>query len=70
MRELRHPLTKDVYGLDPETGLVRVTQDGLTALFDDHGVWQSGDKFAADPEFCNWVGGPAAHLGYATKFQS
>ena len=34
MQELRHPLTEGVYGLDPETGLVRVEEHGRVGLFD------------------------------------
>ena len=60
MQELRHPLTEGLYGLDPETGLVRVEEHGRVGLFDFHGEWRSGDKFHPDPEMCNWIGGPGA----------
>jgi hypothetical protein len=70
MQELRHPLTEGLYGLDPETGLVRVEEHGHVGWFDFRGEWRSGDKFHPDPEMCNWVGGPGADGAYDRPFKS
>ena len=70
-KELRHPLTRDVYGIDSETGLVRVTQaDGRTGLYGWSGEWRSGEEFDVDPCFCVWVGGPRAEEKYDKPFKS
>jgi hypothetical protein len=67
MRELRHPLTFGIYGLDPDNGFVRVEQDGRIGFFDFRGQWQGGEQFQVDPEFCNWVGGPGGEGGSYSK---
>ncbi|MDR5777159.1 MULTISPECIES: hypothetical protein [unclassified Caballeronia] len=70
MRELRHPLTRAVYGLDPETGLVRVQYEGRTGLYSCTGELKSGDPVGADPNFCLWVGGPLVEQKYDKPFKS
>lgn len=57
MRELKHPITHAIYGIDTETKLVRIRYRGMTGLYSDKGVWVSGDIFDVDPEMCVWVGG-------------
>jgi len=71
-QELKHPLTQDVYGIEPESGLVRVTQkgNGRSGLYDWQGRWQSGEEFDVDPCLCNWVGGPRVDLKYDKPFKS
>jgi hypothetical protein len=59
VKELHHPLTNAVYGVDPERdGLVRVDDGGKVGWFTHQGVWRAGEVFDVDPEMCNWVGGP------------
>lgn len=70
MRELRHALTNGVYGIDPESGLVKVEELGKVGWFDYRGQWQTGDRFQADPELCNWVGGPGSAGGYEKSFKT
>jgi hypothetical protein len=38
--------------------------------FDYRGRWQRGDVFQADPELCNWVGGPGAAGSYDKPFKT
>jgi hypothetical protein len=70
MREIKHALTDGIYGIDPETGLVLVKERGLTGWFDYQGQWKAGDHFYADPEMCNWIGGPGADGGYDKPFKN
>jgi hypothetical protein len=70
MLELRHPLSLATYGVDPETGLVKVTDKGKIGLFTMKGEWRSGDVFDVDPEMCVWVGGPNPVSSYGTSFKS
>jgi hypothetical protein len=70
MQELRHALTGGIYGIDPEDGLVRVEEAGQVGWFDYRGRWQRGDVFQADPELCNWVGGPGAAGSYDKPFKT
>jgi hypothetical protein len=58
MKELRHPLTLAIYGIDPETGLIKVVDKEKVGLFTMKGEWRSGDIFDVCPEMCVWVGGP------------
>ena len=58
MRELRHPVSAATYGLDPDTGLVRVTDGDRVGLFTANGEWRSGARFDVDPQMCIWIGGP------------
>ncbi|BCB88572.1 hypothetical protein [Phytohabitans suffuscus] len=59
MRELKHPISGAVYGVDPDRdGLVRVDERGQIGWFTFRGVWQDGIKLQVDPELCGWVGGP------------
>jgi len=70
-KELRHPLTRDLYGVDTATGLVRVTQvQGRSGLYTSSGEWRSGDEFDVDPCLCVWVGGPRADANYDKPFKS
>jgi hypothetical protein len=57
-REMRHPLSGHVYGVD-EDGLVRVVKDnGEFGRFRSDGRWVEGPVRHADPELCLWIGGP------------
>jgi hypothetical protein len=53
MRELRHPMTGAVYGIDGD--LVRVERDGVAGWFDGAGRWVRGALRIADPELCRWL---------------
>ena len=52
-----HPFTGHLYEKDADGNIV-VTGDGQTGLFRRDGSWISGDIREADPQLCNWVGGP------------
>jgi len=69
MKELLHPQTLAVYGIDPETNLVCVTDKGKSGLYTMYGVWQSGDLFHVDPQMCLWIGGPSPESAYSTSFR-
>lgn len=69
MQELRNPLTGAIYGLDPETHLVRVTDQGKSGLYTMTGEWRSGDIFDVCPEMCVWVGGPNPVDTYGTSYR-
>lgn len=70
MQELRHPITLDTYGLDPETGLVVVTDTkDRRGIFTMTGEWCAGDKIDVDPLMCVWVGGPNPEAATATNFR-
>lgn len=57
-REMRHPLSGHIYGVD-EDGLVRVVKaDGEYGRFRWNGRWVEGPVRHADPQLCLWVGGP------------
>lgn len=57
-REMRHPLSGHVYGIDDE-GLVRVEKgDGSYGRFRPDGSWVDGPVRHADPQLCLWIGGP------------
>ena len=53
MRDIRHPLSGAIYGLDGE--LVRVEKESGVGWFDGHGRWQRGQVRSADPELCRWI---------------
>ncbi len=57
MNGLKHPFSGAIYEQDGE-GHIRVTHKGKTGLFHRSGQWISGDLLEADPQMCNWVGGP------------
>ena len=69
MQELRNPLTMAVYGIDEESGLVRVSHDGRVGLYSATGEWRSGDRFDVCPHMCLWVGGPNPAGAYSVKDQ-
>jgi hypothetical protein len=69
MRELRNPLTLAVYGVDEDTGLVRVTDKDKSGLYTMHGEWRSGDVFDVCPHMCGWVGGPNPTEQYSNSFR-
>ena len=69
MQELRHPQTLAIYGKDPETGLVKVTDKEKVGLFTATGKWRSGDIFDVSPQMCLWVGGPNPVGSYGTSFR-
>lgn len=59
MRELKHPGSGAIYGVDPDKDdLVRVEDGDQVAWFTYRGEWRDGAKIPVDPELCNWVGGP------------
>jgi NAD(P)-dependent dehydrogenase (short-subunit alcohol dehydrogenase family) len=64
MPKLEHPLTRGVYESLGD-GLVEVTEDGKTGVFDLEGKWRSGELCHADPHMILWVGGPEAKGGIA-----
>ena len=53
MREIRHPLSGAVYGLDGD--LVRVDKSDGVGWFDENGRWVRGEVRSADPELCRWI---------------
>jgi hypothetical protein len=69
MQELRHPLTRAMYGLEPDSDLVRVTDGNKSGLYTKTGVWVSGDQFDVDPEMCLWVGGPNPAESYGSSYR-
>ena len=69
MLELRHPVTLAVYGVDSETGLVKVSDKGKMGLFTIRGEWRAGDVFDVSPHMCLWVGGPNPIGTYGTSFR-
>ena len=69
MKELRHPLTNDIYGICEESGLVRVTRGNMTGLYTMRGEWHSGDIFDVCMQMCMWVGGPNPSGAVATSFR-
>lgn len=69
MQELRDPRTLAIYGLDPETGLVRVVDKDRSGLYTVSGQWHSGDVFDVSPLMCIWVGGPNPVPKYGTSFR-
>jgi hypothetical protein len=69
-RELRHPLTGDLYGVDPASGLVRVCSGDKVGIFDYQGKWRDGERFQVDPEMCNWIGGPNANGAYGKPYKT
>lgn len=71
MKELRHPLTGAIYGIDPEhEGLVKVEDGARIGWFTYQGVWRKGDIFDVDPELCIWVGGPQGKAPITKNFKS
>jgi hypothetical protein len=69
MREITHPLSLAVYGLDPETGLVKVSENGKVGFFTENGEWKAGDIFDIDPQMCVWVGGPNPDAGASKNYK-
>lgn len=70
MKELRHPITRALYGIDPETGLVRIQDRGRVGIYTAKGEWRSGDVLEVDPEMCVWVGGPQPAAQYTKTFKT
>jgi hypothetical protein len=68
--EIRHPLTGAVYGLDPDSRLVKVEEGGVAGWFDASGRWVAGTWLDVDPQLCNWIGGPGGEGGYGQSFKS
>ncbi len=60
MLGIRHPFTRYLYEVDDDdAGTVRVTDaDGRWGRFRRDGSWVEGDVREADPQLCNWIGGP------------
>ena len=58
-REMRHPLSGHIYGIDDD-GLVRVekTDSDEYGRFHADGRWADGPVRHADPQLCLWIGGP------------
>ena len=57
MNGLKHPFSGATYEQDGE-GHILVTHKEKSGLFHRSGQWISGDLLEADPQMCNWVGGP------------
>lgn len=64
-----HPFSKALYEQDGN-GNVLVTLDGKHGLFTRRGVWLEGEIFEADPQLCNWIGGPKMAHHRITKDHS
>lgn len=64
MREIRHPLSGAVYGLDGS--LVRVEKADVVGWFDQNGRWVRGAVRSADPELCRWIISRSVQKGAAT----
>lgn len=58
MLGLRHPFTRALYEQDGKGNVRVVDPDGRVGLFTTAGTWLEGELFEADPQLCNWVGGP------------
>ncbi len=57
MLGIRHPFSRALYEQDGH-GNVRVTAGDRVGTFTPGGEWVDGELFEADPQLCNWVGGP------------
>ncbi len=57
MHGLRHPFTKVLYEQDGN-GNILVTDGDKSGLFRRDGSYIEGDLREADPQMCNWIGGP------------
>ena|SRR5512144_2891047 len=57
MRTRVHPLSGATYDVRPD-GLLDITQDGVSGVFDAQGRWVSGDLRHCDPQLCGWLAGP------------
>lgn len=53
----RHALTGDIYERQAEGEVKITTPDGKTGIYDQKGLYLSGDTVQADPQLCNWIGG-------------
>jgi hypothetical protein len=69
VQELRNPRTLAIYGIDPETGLVKVVDKEKIGLYTVRGEWRSGDIFDVSPLMCLWVGGPNPVGKYGSSFR-
>ena len=54
MAGLKHPLSGAVYDIT-DSGMISVTTDDSSGLFDRDGVWIEGDLRSCDPQMCNWL---------------
>jgi len=71
MREMKHPLTGAIYGVDPSSGLLRIEDtQGRVGFYTPQGEWRSGEQVGADPTFCLWVGGPQVEAKYDKPFKA
>ena len=57
MYGIRHPFTGALYEQDDSGGIL-VTDGDRTGRFRRDGSWVEGELREADPQLCNWVGGP------------
>jgi hypothetical protein len=64
MRTRQHPLSRATYDVRPD-GLLDVTDNGVSGVFDADGRWQSGELRHVDPQICNWLAGPQLPPGTA-----
>jgi len=69
MQELRHPQTLAIYGIDPATGLIKVTDKEKVGLFSVNGEWRSGDIFDISAQMCLWVGGANPVTSYGSSYR-
>lgn len=54
MREIRHPISGNLYGLT-EDGRVQVSKGDDVGYFEDDGRYLSGTVLNADPHLCCWL---------------
>jgi hypothetical protein len=54
MYRIASPHGTGEYGLLPD-GTIEVRKGGAVGIFDEDGVWQSGDVRIAEPCMCRWV---------------
>jgi hypothetical protein len=55
---LRHPFSRALYEQDGKGNVKVTTTDGRVGTFTSDGTWVDGTVFEADPQLCNWIGGP------------
>ncbi len=66
MKRYRHALSKAIYSVSDQPGVVRVEHGTLVGFFTAEGQWLSGDIVDVDQHMCGWVGGPG-HDDIITK---
>jgi hypothetical protein len=64
MRTRIHPLSGATYDVIRD-GLITVTHNGISGVFDAEGRWLSGELRQCDPQLCGWLAGPQLPVGAA-----